>query len=153
MVGSGYNADDKWENLLVPKKSDGKKPAMTSGAKIVYRHYLQDMAFACVLKMPQDEAKDIGDALVMPVWELSLGRRNCPPSERIFQGVFDDEDAALTAAASLAKEKDRGEIFTVYEGSVDNGDEIWTLNDVPVCFGDRKIYRDRQVTLFFKNTA
>ena len=39
MVGSGYNDDDPWENLLIPKKSDGK-PAVGGGTKIIYRYYL-----------------------------------------------------------------------------------------------------------------
>ena len=46
MVGSGYDDGDAWQNLMVPKTSEGKKP-VGSGAKMTSRHYVQDMAFAC----------------------------------------------------------------------------------------------------------
>lgn len=147
MVGSGYDTDDSWQNLLVPKTSEGKKP-VRSGAKMTYRHYLQDMAFGCALTMPEDEARALADALERPVWELSLGRRNCPPSDRVGRGVFSDEDDALEAADALAREKDRLPVLTVRDGVCDGGDDVWVLNDVPLCFGVRKQYRDRQVTLF-----
>ena len=74
MVGSGYDDGHPWQTLMVPKTSEGKKP-VGSGAKMTYRHYLQDMAFACALELPPDEARSLADALDRPVWELSLGRR------------------------------------------------------------------------------
>ena len=57
MVGSGYDSDDPWQNLHTPKTSEGKKP-VGSGAKMTYRHYLQDSAFACALEVPEDEANN-----------------------------------------------------------------------------------------------
>ena len=147
MVGSGYDTNDPWQNLLVPKTSEGKKP-VGSGAKVTYRHYLQDMAFACVLEMPEAEAGELAAALEVPVWELSLGRRNCPPAERVGRGVFADVTAALADADALAKAKERAVVLTVREGVHEDCDEVWTLNDVPVRFGQRKVYRDRQVSLF-----
>jgi CRISPR system Cascade subunit CasD len=50
MVGSGYNDQDPWETLLIPKKTDGK-PAVGGGSKITYRYFLQDAAFAIVLEV------------------------------------------------------------------------------------------------------
>lgn len=147
MVGSGYNTGDPWENLLVPKKSDGSKRS-GSGAKVTYRQYLQDMAFACVLNVPENDAYSLAAALETPVWELSLGRRNCPPSAVIGRGVFADEPSALEAADVLAQEKNRLPVLTVRDGVHEGGDDVWVLNDVPICFGIRKRYRDRRVTLF-----
>lgn len=147
MVGSGYNTDDPWQNLLVPKTAEGKKP-VGSGAKMTYRHYLQDMAYACALQLPDDEAEKLEKALQNPVWELSLGRRNCPPSDIVGRGVFDNEALAFAKADEIAASKNRALVLEVRDGAHEGGDEIWTLNDVPLCFGARKRYRDRQVTLF-----
>ena len=152
-VGSGYETADAWQNMLVPKKIDGKKPMVTGGTKITWRHYLQDMAYACVLEMPTEEASALNEALGNPVWELSLGRRNCPPSDIIGRGIFSTEDAALTQADTLAEEKRRCAILTVRDGALENGDEVWTLNDVPLRFGPRKEYRSRQVTLFAMSSS
>jgi len=145
MVGSGYDTSDPWQNLLVPKTVEGKKP-VGSGSKMTFRNYLQDMAFACALDLPEDEATVLAEALQQPVWELSLGRKNCPPADVVGRGVFADEEAALKAAEAIAAAKQRVRVFTVREGALDSG-EVLTLNDVPVCFGLRKVYRDRQVTM------
>lgn len=147
MVGSGYDTDDPWRNMLVPKTSEGKKP-VGSGAKMTFRHYIQDMAFACALHLPEEEARVLASALDNPVWELSLGRRNCPPSDRVGRGVFPSEELALAAADAIANGKNRLPSLTVRDGARDDGDEVWTINDVPLCFGIHKCYRDRQVTLY-----
>lgn len=147
MVGSGYKDNDTWQNLLIPKKRDGKSPN-TPGMIRTYRHYLQDMAFACALELPPDEAQTLAEALNRPVWELSLGRRNCPPSDRIERGIFAAEADALDAADALAAEKGRAGVLTVRDGARDDGEEVWTLRDVPLRFGPVKEYTERQVTLY-----
>lgn len=147
MVGSGYDDSHPWQTLMVPKTSEGKKP-VGSGAKMTYRHYLQDMAFACALELPPDEAQTLAEALNRPVWELSLGRRNCPPSDRIERGIFAAEADALDAADALAAEKGRAGVLTVRDGARDDGEEVWTLRDVPLRFGPVKEYTERQVTLY-----
>lgn len=150
MVGSGYDKGDPWQNLHILKKSDGKAPRNAPGTKITYRHYLQDMAFACALEVPEDEALQLLRALQQPVWELSLGRKNCPPSARVARGVFATEEDALSAADAIAREKNRQPLLTVRDGAHEDGDETWTLRDVPLCFGIFKEYRERQVTLYYQ---
>lgn len=147
MVGSGYDSRDAWQNMLVPKKSDGGKPVGT-GSKMTYRQYLQDMAFACALEMPEGEAQDLAQALTRPVWEMSLGRRNCPPSDIIGRGVFADVASAWQAADAIASGKQRRLVLEVRDGRVAEADEVWTIRDVPLCFGPYKQYTDRQVSLF-----
>ncbi|MGJ7470462.1 type I-E CRISPR-associated protein Cas5/CasD [Kosakonia cowanii] len=144
MVGSGYDDSDPWQNLLIPKTADGKK-AVGGGAKMTYRYYLQDAAFAVVLALPQQQAESLADALQNPVWDLYLGRKNCAPTELIYQGLFTDEEAAWHQAQRLAEDKHRLLSYAVIEGEGDG--EVLTLNDVPVQFGQQKRYRDRQVTL------
>lgn len=144
MVGSGYDDKDPWQTLLIPKTSEGKK-AVGGGTKMTYRYYLQDMAFSVVLQGPQVELIALEAALQNPVWDLYLGRKNCVPTEFITQGVYADTEQAMDKAAQLAESKRRLPVFTVLQGEHDG--EVLTLNDVPVQFGEHKLYRDRRVTV------
>lgn len=144
MVGSGYDDQDPWQNLLIPKTSEGKK-AVGGGTKMTYRYYLQDMAFAVALQAPQGWAEDAVAALQAPVWDLYLGRKNCVPSEFIYQGVFDSAGAALSAGRELAASKRRALALRVLQGEHEG--EVLSLNDVPLQLGEHKLYRDRRVTI------
>jgi CRISPR system Cascade subunit CasD len=144
MVGSGYDDQDPWESLLIPKTSAGKK-AVGGGAKMTYRYYLQDMAFAVALEVPGDLVPDFSTALQNPVWDLFLGRKCCVPTEFIYQGLFVGVESALTTASALAKSKSRVSSFLVKQGEHEG--EVLTLNDVPIKFGVDKKYRDRCVTV------
>lgn len=145
MVGSGYDDQDPWENLLIPKTSDGKK-AVGGGTKMTYRYYLQDIAFAVAVQGPEAELQNVAEALQNPVWDLYLGRKNCVPTEFIFQGVYADAEQALYKARSLAEDKKRLAAFHVLQGEHEG--EVITLNDVPLQFGEHKKYRDRRVTVY-----
>ncbi|MDP1559595.1 MAG: type I-E CRISPR-associated protein Cas5/CasD [Nitrosomonas sp.] len=150
MVGSGYDDQDPWLNLLIPKTSEGKK-AVGGGTKMTYRYYLQDAVFAVVLEVPADKAEIIAQALQNPAWDVYLGRKNCVPTDFIYRGIFDNDAAALEQASSIAMEKQRIEDFRVLHGALDDSeaDEVFTINDVPVQFGEDKRYRDRQVSLIY----
>jgi CRISPR system Cascade subunit CasD len=154
MVGNGYADGNPWETLLIPKKSDGGRAQNVSGAKLTYRYYLEDMAFAVALQVPAGRAANLASALQNPVWDLYLGRKNCAPTEFIYQGQYDTAMAALNRAGELPEElaKNRNQpnqarilAFRVIQG-VGEG-EVIALNDVPVQFGERKLYRDRRVTI------
>ena len=148
MVGAGYELSNPWQALMEPRKADGK--ARTSdggGAKMTFRYYLQDMAFAVLLQAPAAEAEAMHAALLAPVWDLYLGRKNCVPTEFIGQGLFSTSEEALAAASTLAEAKKRIVSFRVRQGEHE-GDEIVSLNDVPLQFGTDKRYRDRRVTVF-----
>ena len=144
MVGSGYDDQDIWQSLLIPKTSEGKK-AVGGGTKMTYRYYLQDMAFAVLLTVPEAEVQVIATALQAPVWDLYLGRKNCVPTDFIYRGLFADEQQARQAALELATAKERLALFQVLEGEHEG--EVLTLNDVPLQFGEHKKYRDRRVTV------
>lgn len=150
MVGSGYNDQDPWASLLIPKTSEGKK-AVGGGTKMTYRYYLQDAAFAVALEVPGDRAESVAEALRNPAWDIYLGRKNCVPTDFVYRGIFDQESAALAQAESIAREKQRVEDFRVLHGDLGEGeaDEVLTINDVPVQFGEDKRYRDRQVSLLY----
>jgi CRISPR system Cascade subunit CasD len=150
MVGSGYNDQDPWASLLIPKTSEGKK-AVGGGTKMTYRFYLQDAAFAVILEVPGDTAESIAEALQNPAWDIYLGRKNCVPTDFVYRGTFDQETAALEQAGTIAGEKQRIENFRAVQGALGEGeaDEVLTINDVPVQFGEDKRYRDRQVSLIY----
>ncbi len=150
MVGSGYVLSEPWQNLFVPKKIDGKKAENVSGTKMMYKYYLQDMAFACVYEMPKNEAEVMDKALMKPVWSICLGRRNCVPTAPVRCGIFEIEDDAINFAETLAKKKKLVSIFSVYDGIKENCDEILTIRDVPLQFGLYKKYIDRQVSIFIE---
>ena len=94
------------------------------------------------------EIQVISDALVAPVWDLSLGRKSCVPSEFIYQGTYHSDTESEQRASSMADKKNRALAFRVKQG-VHEGDEVLTLNDVPLQFGENKGYRDRQVTVIY----
>ncbi len=144
MVGSGYDDQDPWQSLLIPKTRLGKK-AVGGGSKMTYRYYVQDMAYAVAMQAPIEQVHAVELALQSPVWDLYLGRKNCAPTEFIFQGVFSSSDAALAAGDALAADKDRRCSLRVLQGAHDG--EVLMLNDVPLQFGEHKLYRDRQVTV------
>jgi len=150
MVGSGYDDQDPWASLLIPMTSKGKK-AVGGGTKMTYRFYLQDAAFAVVVEVPADKSEIIAQALQNPVWDVYLGRKNCVPTDFIYRGIFATETSALEQAALIASQKKRVEDFQVLHGALGDGeaDEVFTINDVPVQFGEDKRYRDRQVSLIY----
>ena len=145
MVGSGYDTSDPWQNLLVPKKSDGKK-AVGGGTKITYRYYIQEMAFAVALQVPEHLREKLIYHLQNPVWELYLGRKSCAPTEFIFQGCFETAEDAFAVASNIAEGKNRVPDFRILNGEHE-GEEVFTLNDIPLQFGTDKRYRDRRVTV------
>ncbi len=144
MVGSGYNGGNLWENLLIPKTSEGKKPK-GSGTKMTYRYYLQDAFFAVVMESPSNRVDEFIHALKNPIWDLYLGRKNCVPTDFIYQGRFDFEQEAIQQALGMAREKNLAEDFRVLDG--EHLGEVLLLNDVPLQFGERKLYRERRVTV------
>ncbi len=144
MVGSGYDDQDPWQNLLIPKTREGKK-AVGGGTKMTYRYYLQDMAYAVAMQAPASCLDEVVSALQSPVWDIYLGRKCCVPTEFIYQGCFDTAENALETAQNMATDKKRVPVMRIRQGEHDG--EIITLQDVPVQFGVNKQYQDRRVTV------
>lgn len=150
MVGSGYDDKHPWESLLIPKTSEGKK-AVGGGTKMTYRYYLQDARFAVAFEAPEELADTFSQALQNPVYDIYLGRKNCAPTDFIYRGDFETEDAALQKAEEIAREKGGLlEDFRVVDGEKNDAGDVMTLNDIPVQFGEIKRYRDRRVTVIQK---
>lgn len=144
MVGSGYDDQDPWATLLIPKTSTGKK-AVGGGTKITYRYYLQDAYFAVLLEVPSAMASSLAHALQYPVWDLCLGRKTAVPTDLIYRGQYENEALAQQQALAIAQTKALVEDFWVYDG--ERAGEVLTIMDVPLQFGPRKRYQDRRVTV------
>ena len=144
MVGSGYDDKNPWETLLIPKKSDGK-PAVGGGSKITYRYYLQDAAFAAIVEVPTNKSAIFAEALVNPCWDIYFGRKCCAPTDWIYRGSFATESSAIEKSKEIAKSKKLVEDFRVLDG--EHYGETMILNDVPIQFGENKVYRERRVTI------
>lgn len=144
MVGSAYDDADPWETLHIPKTREGGK-AVGGGVKLTFRYYLQGGHFAAVVEVPSERADEFAGALQAPVFDIYLGRKCCAPTDLVYRGVHDTEDAALDAAAAIAADKRLKEDFRVKDG--EGGDETLTLNDVPLRFGQEKRYRERRVSV------
>ncbi|AEC02351.1 type I-E CRISPR-associated protein Cas5/CasD [Parasphaerochaeta coccoides] len=145
MVGSGYDASAPWERLLIPKKADGT-PAVGGGSKITYRYYLQDVSFGVIQEMHEDFENDVSHALQFPVYDLFLGRKNCVPTEFIYRGCFNSFDEAKEVLDSLKNDKGLKKIYTVEEVN-EASPESLIISDVPLQFGDSKMYKERIVLI------
>ncbi len=144
MVGSGYDEKNPWETLLIPKKSDGTA-AVNGGSKITYRYYLQGEAFAAILEVPAEKAATFANALENPYWDIYFGRKCCAPTDFIYRGCFESAPSALEKALEIADGKGRVEDFRVVDG--EGAGETIILNDVPIQFGENKVYRERRVSI------
>ena len=145
MVGSGYDREEDWQSLMVPRVRDGKfTRGNSSGAKLTYRQYLQGASFGVVCELPEDIADQAEKALKAPVWPIFLGRKTCQLSSPVFRGSylsFEEADAAL-AFCSEGYER----LFHVIEGNFPENGEVMVLNDIPIRFGKDKVYKSRYVT-------
>ena len=147
MVGNGYISSDPWQNLMIPKTVEGKKPTGSNGSKLTYRYYLQNMAFAVIMQIPHELGEDIVHSLQYPHWNIYLGRKCCPPSDIVYRGLFVTNSEAKSVAFEIASKKELECTKEILEGSFPDQGEVLTLHDVPVQFGFEKLYRDRQVTI------
>lgn len=146
MVGSGYNDKDNFENLLIPRKKDGTK-AVGGGAKMTYRYYLQDSYFAVIQEIPDELVEPLKESLMSPTYDLFLGRKNCIPTDFLYRGYFSTIDEASSTIAKIAEEKSLIQDFTVFDREVKDAEELFVLSDVPIIFGERKVYKERIASL------
>ena len=143
MVGNGYDPSDKWERLNIPL-TPAKAIAVNGGARVTYREYLQDRCFAAVLGLPDALADKFASALQSPVFDLYLGRKCCAPTDFIFRGIFRSESDAFDALQKLITEKKLVPRF-VYTDARPQEEDSFLVNDIPVRFGQHRLYRDRWI--------
>ena len=148
-VGARYDKVDPWQKRMIPTTPDGKP----RGTDLTHRDYLADSVFGAVLSGDDALVDEMATGLADPVWGVWLGRKSCIPTEPIFAGVFESEDAARNALAGRLRgslERSGGKVaggdssdvaFSVLEARA--GEEDETLPDVPVSFGRREFHARR----------
>ena len=146
MVGSGYDEKDEFQRLQIPRKKNGTL-AVGGGAKMTYRYYLQNAYFAVIQEIPIDFIEIIENSLRNPVYDIYLGRKNCIPTDFIYRGIYTKIEEAQECINSITEEKNLFNDFIVYDGNHNDFDEMLTLSDVPIKFGEQKIYKERIVSI------
>ena len=148
-VGARYDKDDQWQKRMIPATAEGKP----RGTDITHRDYLADSVFGAVLSGDDALLEEMASGLANPIWGVWLGRKCCIPTEPIFAGVFDSEDAARAALAGrlraslercgddISEGVSTGVEFSVLETAA--GDEDEMLLDIPVSFGKREFHARR----------
>ena len=148
-VGGGFDEKDPWRKRMIPISADGKNRR----TNVTHRDYLADSVFGAVLSGDDALVDEMATGLADPVWGVWLGRKSCIPTEPIFAGVFESEDAARNALAGRLRgslERSGGKVaggdssdvaFSVLEARA--GEEDETILDVPVSFGRREFHARR----------
>lgn len=143
MVGNGYDENDPWELLCIPKTADGKK-AVNGGARLTRTEFLQDCKFAVILEIPASFSDRVTSSLVNPVWDIYLGHKCCVPSRNVFSGIFSSVNEAEAELQAQLKQEGLGILDRQREVAVGEPGAV-ILQDVPVCFGAEKSYTERCV--------
>lgn len=97
------------------------------------RFYLQDASFTVALHGGSNLIDRIADALASPRWPLFLGRRSCPPSERVLLGVVAEVASVAVRRAPIAERADEGRLRLIVEAEGGRGDP---RDDVPLSFAE-----------------
>lgn len=122
------------------------------------RYYLVDAVFVAGLEGNPTLLEDCAYALDHPAFPLYLGRRSCPPTERIFLSFEQDKDlmdalsdwpweASKREAARRSSEQTIQLEVVRDELARDSGDKLhFNLRDVPISFSqEHRLYGPRTV--------
>lgn len=143
-VGGGYHTDKEHprERRCVPATAEDGKPGNTA---LTRREYLQDTVFGVVFSGEDDLLLvQIANGVQDPVWGIWLGRKSCIPTEPVFAGLVDTEDAAWNLLAKRCErlKKSAGELQRTYtcipsviERDPNLADDL--IPDVPLSFARR----------------
>lgn len=123
--------------------------------KLVDKIYLSDASFLCAIYDPDGQSDEllekIKDSLIKPSNSLYLGRRSCPPSTRVFDGL-DDFDGVLEAFETIdatqaiySPLKPYSELEVWLPGN--EGKSPRLIKDIPVTFSsNRKTFTSRIIS-------
>lgn len=116
------------------------------------RYYLSDASFLIGLEGPEAKLGELDRALAAPRWQLSLGRKSCPPGEPVRMpdepplgpGIRDGGLAEVLERYPWPERLDKGSssLRLVLESVEGQGDSL--RNDDPVRFGlDNRLFAIR----------
>jgi CRISPR system Cascade subunit CasD len=131
-VGGGYDKNKQEERQSIPHTADGK----VRGTVPTRRYYLQDTKFGILVEGEEPLLSEIAAALQNPRWGIWLGRKSCIPTSPVYQGLFHEEEEAVTKLRQLANVEDGAEVRRV-RGRVPLEDATDLINDIPLDFSKR----------------
>lgn len=134
-VGGGYDKDHPRERRCIPAKAEDGKPGNTA---LTRREYLQESVFGVVLSGDDDSFLErIANGVQDPVWGVWLGRKSCVPTEPVFAGLVDSEEAAWNILKKRAERLGRPDVqfASVVECEPGRADDL--IPDVPLSFACR----------------
>lgn len=127
-------------------------------AWVTQRFYLADALFVVGLEVPDERVEELSEALLSPAFPLYLGRRSCPPSQKILlasgRGPMLEQLHAIPWQATrraLIKANlgnEQVEVIAVLDDSLSHGLVLARemKNDVPLSFSQAsRLYGQRQV--------
>lgn len=133
ILGMGYDQNDWFGKKMIPMKYDGSCQGTNSCIK---KTYLQNVKFGVILTVLDDSlAEDIARSLTHPTWPIFLGRKNCIPTCRILQGVFNSSEDALEQLKKFY-ENSPYSLVTERHLPINEYDESFFINDVPIKFAN-----------------
>ncbi len=119
---------------------------------LTYRYYLEDAVFVAGVEGPEQLIDGLYEALLRPTFPLYLGRRSCPPSERVLIGMREtDLDVALRAepwhAANWYRKKQPPTVRLPISRDAKPGEEVHeVVRDLPLSFNmENRQYSWREV--------
>ncbi|MDY6050706.1 MAG: type I-E CRISPR-associated protein Cas5/CasD [Corynebacterium sp.] len=121
--------------------------------KLVNRYYLADAAFLVAIEAPERELLEgLADALNHPKYPLFLGRRSCPVSVDLVQGIVDKpavdalrDHSTWHATKTHKRERSAMVSLPIYRDA-QPGEEGTRIQDIPVSFSpEHRKYQWRTV--------
>lgn len=100
--------------MLLTAQGKPKKSSGNPHTEISYRDYLCDASFLVALRGATAVITQIADAIQNPMWPIYLGRKSCPPSRPVFDGI-DEYDNLQTALLTHSWPRDKKQLTAVLE--------------------------------------
>lgn len=123
------------------------------------RYYLSDAVFVVGIEVPDERLDELAQSLIHPAFPLYLGRRSCPPAEKLLIGTYPEVSLIQTigkhpweaSSRMLLKRhaEDETVVCTVLRDALPNDSESLlreTVRDVPLSFSqEHRMYGWRTV--------
>ncbi|WP_274520372.1 type I-E CRISPR-associated protein Cas5/CasD [Corynebacterium heidelbergense] len=110
---------------------------------LTYRYYLQDYRFLAAVEGDDKLIEQLQRALLQPAFPLFLGRRSCPPGQRIYRGIVGEplnealQNAEWTAGAWYRRNQEQNVFLHIERDPLEGEQPLQTVRDLPLSFDIR----------------
>lgn len=101
--------------------------------KLGMRYYLDDAVFTCGIEGDKEQLESIKDSLLHPANALFLGRRSCPVTAELVQGIVEE-----SLESALKSENGDKRVFLDVVGNNTKKGKYRVVRDIPVSFNPEK---------------